>query len=269
MDKKTCPECGIENEEQYLYCKNCGASLTPKSEPETPPQNTNQSANYSSNYSASQNNFYSDDSYIDGIPEIEYQLYIGQKHNKFIPKFKAMEFTGSKYSWCWAPAILGFLGGPLWAAIWFFYRKIYKPAWILVAIGTVLSIITGLLTMNTTDAYYNAFMDSISSGDLNLFFNTVMNSSETLPFMISNTISDVSSFGTALFAGLYSHVIYKNQIKKKIIEYKTMHSDPQHYRLGLTYIGGTSGGMLTVGILLIIGSDTLVSIITKVLSMLL
>lgn len=31
MDKKICPDCGTENEKEYIYCKNCGTPL--KSEP--------------------------------------------------------------------------------------------------------------------------------------------------------------------------------------------------------------------------------------------
>ena len=38
MDKKICSECGTENENDYIYCKNCGALLTaaPKPENEQP-----------------------------------------------------------------------------------------------------------------------------------------------------------------------------------------------------------------------------------------
>lgn len=258
MDKKICTACGTENEEQYIYCKNCGAALSAKKSEK----------NYQPNpdFSTNQNDFYSSDSYINGIPEIEYQLYIGKNHEKFIPKFKKMEFTASKYSWCWAPALLGFVGGPLCAAIWFFYRKIYKPAWLLVVIGTILSIITGALAMNTTEAYYDALINSFSSGNFDSFLNTLANSSETVTIMLANTISDVASMTTAIITGLFTHNIYKNHIRNKIMEYKTMHSNPQHYRLGLTYIGGTSGGMLAVGLILMIGIENVVSIITTLLA---
>lgn len=259
MDNKICPECGIENEEQYLYCKNCGAPLNTKKEEAHTQYHSSESFNQ-------ETSFYSSDSYINGIPEIEYQLYIGKNHDKFLNKFKKMEFTGSKYSWCWAPAILGFLGGPLWAALWFFYRKIYKPAWVLVLIGLVLNIVTGLLTMNTTDAYYEAIINSFSTGNLDAVLDTLANSSETFTIMLSNTIADITSLATALFAGLFSHNIYKNQIRNKIMEYKTMHSDPQHYRIGLTYIGGTSGGMLTVGFVLMFGINSIVTFITTILA---
>ena len=38
MDRKICSECGTENENDYIYCKNCGALLTaaPKPENEQP-----------------------------------------------------------------------------------------------------------------------------------------------------------------------------------------------------------------------------------------
>lgn len=38
MDKKICSECGTENEQEYIYCKNCGALLgTAKTEPQKAP----------------------------------------------------------------------------------------------------------------------------------------------------------------------------------------------------------------------------------------
>lgn len=34
MDRKICSECGTENENDYIYCKNCGALLTAAAKPE-------------------------------------------------------------------------------------------------------------------------------------------------------------------------------------------------------------------------------------------
>ena len=36
MDKKICSECGVANESEYIYCKNCGAPLTKPAVQEEP-----------------------------------------------------------------------------------------------------------------------------------------------------------------------------------------------------------------------------------------
>ena len=40
MDKKICPDCGTENEKEYIYCKNCGTPLKSKPSAEEKPQAT-------------------------------------------------------------------------------------------------------------------------------------------------------------------------------------------------------------------------------------
>lgn len=268
MNNNICPDCGTENEEQYVYCKNCGTTLKAeqKEAPESPvfknsPPTAEQYTPYN-NYNPSPLS----NGYISGIPEIEYRLFIGKNCEKFLPKFEKMEFTGSKISWCWPPAVLGFFFGPLGAALWFFYRKMYKPAWILAVIGAVLSIITGILGLGTTDAYIDALLSSWSTGNFDEFMYALSDTTQTVPMIISNAIDEISTLATCIWAGLCSFNLYKTHAYSKITEYKTFQADPQHYRLGLTYIGGTSGGMLAVGILLMFGIDYIVSFITTIIA---
>ncbi len=54
MNNIICHECGTENEPQYIYCKNCGASLRP----DTVNNNTQyaQGQNYNSEYNVNNSN---------------------------------------------------------------------------------------------------------------------------------------------------------------------------------------------------------------------
>lgn len=149
MNKKICHECGTENEQEYLYCKNCGADLN-KTEDNTANSQTQYTPpNYNSNYNQDKSTadaFIVDS--IDGIPMEQIGLYVGKKSDYYCRKFSRMELTMSKISWHWPAAVLGFLFGPFGSAIWCFYRKMYKVAFILVAIGILLSGITCALTYN-------------------------------------------------------------------------------------------------------------------------
>ena len=220
MDKKICSECGTENESDYIYCKNCGTLLTsptkpaepapakaepehefiaqtapepkveqPSFQPAPPVYNT---ANGSAGYTP-------DSSPItDGIPQEELALFIGKKSAVIMPKFIKMEITNSKVSWCWPAAILGFLFGPMGAALWFFYRKMYKTGALLAVIGALINIIVAALTFNTTSADYTLLYRSFLSGDMQSVLNALssIGSTSTLLDVIADVISSAADLAT-------------------------------------------------------------------------
>ena len=57
-----------------------------------------------------------------------------------MPVFSKLEITGGKTAWHWPCAILSFLFGPIGAALWFFYRKMYKYAVIFLVVSLLYSI---------------------------------------------------------------------------------------------------------------------------------
>ena len=272
MNNNVCPECGTENEEQYLYCKNCGAELKTeaKSESEnnrstsgTEQNNTygyysfnekNQGPDFNQNYNPSKNFFYNTYGveHIGGISMEELGIFVGKKANDIIPKFAKMELTKTKVSWCWPAAILGFLFGPMGLALWFFYRKMYKPAIILSVIGAVLTLITSLLTFGSVDINYEAFFNSIMSGNFDAALDSFEESTSILS-MISSLLSDVSSFGAGIIGGLFSYHVYKLHSVAKIHEFKITQADSRYYQFGLASIGGVSGGMLALGLIIMCG----------------
>lgn len=314
MNFNICHECGTENEEEYIYCKNCGVKLSPAQneepvitevnsggsnfyggEPEKSPEPVNTDLKEGS-FSpeggfAGENSFFktaenpgthSNNSHheyepvngadiidtIDGIPAGEIGVFIGKKTDSILPKFRKMELTGSKISWCWPTAVLSFFFGPIGAALWFFYRKMYKAAVIFMAIGIIFSGIGSTVTALTYDPTVQDRMGSLledyytsppSTGEeLSLFLEEYIAVIEGL-YPAGALIEQLASTACLIITGLFSYYWYKNHAVKKIIEYRRRGNDMRYYQFGLMSVGGTSGGMLTVGIIIMIAAENIIS----------
>lgn len=273
-----CHECGTENEPQYVYCKNCGTLL--KTETNKQPQNQN---NYNYNYAADNTTYQYQQSgkngynttynqnvvveSIEGVPTEDMVTFVGKKSHNIIPKFSKMELTGSKASWCWPAAILGYLFGPLGAAIWFFYRKMYKIALIFVAIGVVTGTAVSLVA-GPTEWVDNILDEGVSQqfaeGNYDSFYGIledVLQSPETTRMYVANFISSLISIATMISAGIFGYYFYKCYAAKRINRYRLADVDPRYYRMGLASVGGTSAGMAVLGIVIMAFSEELFNLI--------
>ena len=272
MDKNYCDKCGTENEIKYKYCKNCGTPLNTNTADNTTYTEQTQYVHTNSQYNTEtpKNAFFIDS--IDGIPHEEVRVFIGSKSTEIMPKFSKMILTRSKISWCWPAALLGFFLGPLGASLWFFYRKMYKNAGILAIIGAVVTLITGLLNINPAAvAFGEEFLEQILNGDINSALASISNFSapETVLNIIGSLISDTVNTATCILCGLFGYHLYKKHCVAKIYEYRSLQTDPRYYRLGLAATGGVSGGMLALGIVIILASESITSVITSIISLLL
>ena len=286
MDKKICSECGVANENDYTYCKNCGAPLV-KSGPKpefigdaaenkadagsfdtnantggyTPPYGT---PNYGE-ASYSPYNTYA--SYaIDGVPAEDVAFFVGKKSADVMPKFMKMEITHSKVSWCWPAAILGFIFGPLGAAIWFFYRKMYKIALILLAAGTVLSFTTAALTYNVGTQDMKGIFESISEGDADALLEAFrsIEAGETALTLLASGINELANLAVCILCGLFGFYAYKNHCVRSIKGFIQNGIDQRYYRMGLASLGGVSGGMMAVGIISMIVIENIASTVINI-----
>ncbi len=259
MNNIICPVCQTENEPQYKYCKNCGKQLAFDNSNE--PKRADD-ATYSRQENAACDRAFVET--IDGVKTEDIEAYIGKKSATILPKLNKMEFTGSKISWCWPVAILSYLFGPLGAAIWFFYRKMYKVALVLTAVGVVL---TAGITFLSGDfaALEENLTTQIENGtfDVDAFLD-IIDSEETARSMIAGSIESIVNLATMIVCSLFAYGIYKSDIVKKINQYKLRDVDPRYYRMGLAAIGGTSGGMAFLGIVIM----SLAQEISTVISML-
>lgn len=295
MDKKICSECGVANENEYVYCKNCGAPLV-KKQPEPEPEfigneadNTNgsqagfaqspeqgaPSGSYTpppyeaQGYGGQYSPYNTYTAYaIDGIPAEDVAFFVGKKSAEIMPKFMKMEITHSKVSWCWPAAILGFLFGPFGAALWFFYRKMYKIALILLAAGTVLAFTNAALTYDANSESVSGVFDSITEGDagalLEAFESLV--STDTPRALLASGLEDLASLAICVLCGLFGFYAYKNHCVKSIKGFLQNGIDQRYYRMGLASLGGVSGGMLAVGIITMIVVQNIASAATVILS---
>lgn len=287
-----CEICGTENESKYKYCKNCGNLLNAQSETATAPQDfTAQQTVHFENTATDnmQNSFnnelngvagvqttqsgaaYSNFGYFtlndfSGISSEEMASFIGKKANKFLPKFSKMELSGSKISWCWPAAVLGYFFGPMGSALWFFYRKMYKPAFLFSAIGAVLTILTSVLDFNTGSQLSVDFsqitdFSSLISAVQESLKSTELSTSGLILSYLSPAISGFASLASCLISGMFGMNFYKNYCKKRIVEYRSFVADQRYYRIGLASVGGTSAGMLILGIALYFATNEIVSLL--------
>lgn len=273
-EKSFCSECGTENEKDYAYCKNCGALLNrpqpeaaPEAEPVTP-------ASPVPEVTGAGNGFTPPDTAPgvspDGIPQEEIALFVGKKSVAIMPKLIRMEITGSKTSWCWPPAILGFFFGPMGAALWFFYRKMYKKAALLAGIGAIITLITSLMTIGSASVDYDSVFEAFLSGDTQSFADALSSIGTTAGVLdiLAEVINNLADLLTCIFTGLFGYYAYKEHCVHTIRAYRQSIGDSRYYTMGLAAIGGVSGGMLAVGIVCMIFAMNLSDALTSVLSML-
>lgn len=254
MDKNICPKCSTENEAEYAYCKNCGTSLGGMPEPEREPkQNPYSGQAYSQPQRPQQpytppvyvqtppTNEYTAEDTIDGIPVSDMTTFVGKKSNVVIPKFMKIQILGSKSAWCWPAAIWSFCLGPIGAAIWFMYRKMYKLAIIFAAVAIAFSAVTYAIEPPNESALN---MDVGSTETFNALLEEILDEEEelTLSDYILSWIGIVVSIATITVTGIYGWYWYKQHSVNKIYSYRASNPDHRYYQFALCSMGGTSVG---------------------------
>ncbi len=228
MDKnsRTCPACKTENQENYIFCKNCGHPLD-----ETQPTG---GYRYSPPYGNpfSQPFGFAGPGYSQHTPEIngvkteKLEAYVGiAKRNYYIPKFIVFSKTGSKTAWNWAILLLGFLLEPVFAASWFFYRKMTKIGYMICAASVVFTAIFMLFSFNDV---YNTFrqiflaIETTSLANLEEFANQPVN--EIASFY--QEIIDLAKTAI-LAAGVISLALFGNYLymKRAVLDIKNFDKD--------------------------------------------
>ena len=225
---KICPFCKTVNEDEYVYCKNCGNLLESR-------ENTQDSnVNYTTFRSFENENTLP---VIDGVPTEDIAAFVGVKAPVFLRKFVKSEIVGSKTDWNWPVAVLSFFMGPCGAALWFLYRKMYKTGLLLLILG--LPILFGPTVINYYSGNLSSFLVETASSNISAGVSSLL-------LFTFQGIKLLSAIVLSLFADSW----YKSFAVKKI---KVFHAsaDARYYRFGLSAIGGTSGGALALGIIFI------------------
>ena len=249
-ENKICSECGTENEEKFVYCKNCGKELEPQKFEQNDYNTTSNNQPYGQ---YGYNDFIIPET--EGIPNEEVAAFVGRKAGKIIPKFAKMQATNSKISWCWPVAILSYFFGPVGAAFWYLYRKMYKMATIFFAIAILLSVAVSFVPSSLfgeereTVSYEEIFdtYENYANGEIDFeeYMNKISYYMEDMA--ITNPISQVTDIIFLVITGLFSYHWYKNKVIKSIKNIKATHTDSKYYYFALAANGGTSGGAVVLG----------------------
>ena len=233
---KICPFCKTVNEDEYVYCKNCGNLLESR-------ENTQDSnVNYTTFRSFENENTLP---VIDGVPTEDIAAFVGVKAPVFLRKFVKSEIVGSKTDWNWPVAVLSFFMGPCGAALWFLYRKMYKTGLLLLILG--LPILFGPTVINYYSGNLSSFLVETASSNISAGVNSLL-------LFTFQGIKLLSAIVLSLFADSW----YKSFAVKKIKVFNAS-ADARYYRFGLSAIGGTSGGALALGIIFIFAVSFLLS----------
>lgn len=228
MDKtKICNVCGTANEEEYVYCKNCGSPLMT--------ENSSQNAQYSPNHNYTNAygvyGCYADYSEItpelDGVETAKVQAYVGNKNrNKFMQSFIAIAKTGRKAFFNWAVMLTGILLSSVFTASWFFYRKMYKVGLIICAVFVALTVCITAINFNDDAAAVSATYDKISSYSEAELTEKLMYSEDgsaitsnafTSPLskVVSNVVT-VAEIVAVVLLSVYAYRIYYNHTLKEV-----------------------------------------------------
>lgn len=251
-----CKNCGTENEEKYSFCKNCGTPLRAT--------DSNRKKDYSYDYYADK---IPDE--IDGIPSSDFAHFVRDNRYKILDKFAKMSITGSKLSWCWPAAVLSFFFGFFGAAIWLFYRKMYRYAIIALCIGAVVlgvnTAITYTPSVSAAEAFLEVFIEMQTGGGFQQYltdFEALLDTfSATREVMAVNFINELANYSAAFFYGLFGMYIYKKHAVKKISAYRLVNSDSVYYSYGLSALGGTSAGMAVLAIIIAVTLNNIISML--------
>lgn len=253
-----CKNCGTQNEEKFSYCKNCGTPLRATEE------NTKNSYNTADKIPFE----------IDGIPSSDYSYFIGNNQHKILDKFAKMSLTVSKLAWCWPAIILSLLFGFFGAAIWLFYRKMYRYGVIALTVGLFILGINTAITYQPTlvlaEQFRQVLIEFMSGVNPEVFEETLKNVfgqfAASQQVGIASFISETANYFAAFYYGLFGMYLYKKHAYSKIKAYRAANSESDYYNYGLSSIGGTTVGMAVLAVIIYIAASnilTMIPFITK------
>ena len=248
---KICKNCATDNDDKFSYCKNCGTPL-----------DATEKIKIDQNYGYNPYNYSNPiPQEIDGIQTKELGMFVHSNRTKIIDKFSKMSITGSKLSWCWPAAILSMFFGFFGAAIWLFYRKMYKYGVIALAVAVIVlgfnTVITYEPTVNLFEQSANAFYElKGSTPDFQGFYALL---SEAFTQFASTPQTMLSTYCATIIYGLFGMYLYKKHSLQKITEYRSINKDSEYYAYGIRAIGGTSAGMAVLAIIITVVIQNLIS----------
>ena len=260
-----CPQCGAANYQNDIYCLRCGAKLDGTGDPyrdngERRAASDPYFADY--RYHFDRYGGISPDAPVDGIPCAEYSDFVGgSKPGRIIRKVSTMERYDKRFSWSWAALFLG--------PIWFFWRKLKKEGAVFAAVLLFLSVLFGLLQVNSAYVAYvkeiyaaygklasqeidlaefqeqlTAISDEYENGD------TALYSDER--WLALKCTQYLRTLALPLISALLAIPLYRKHARKRILEIRMRCSSMEEYGAALMREGGTSAGGAVLGVIAVL-----------------
>lgn len=272
-----CKNCGKENPVGEPVCISCGERLYfSDSRIENQEKGQSESINnnpydvndshyenpYTQRNTSQESNNYNDNTnenvLIDGIPAEEIAEYVQANSHKYIPKFLQIERDPNrKISWNWAIFFIPLLYfifsysiSFIFTAVWFFYRKMYKIGFIVIALSLLLTAATTTKSDLMLVESMRTLLQDMASGKIeysledgnNPLYDILEENQENIAeqntFMpMFNTI--VSSAALSVLV-LFSNYWYKKKVKDSILKIRNQAHDMNTYHMLLAQKGGVS-----------------------------
>lgn len=228
MNSKKCARCGTINEQEYIYCKNCGEPFTIS---ENQKNNNRQYTPISyRNAGESDTDYSGTPAEIGGVDAEKLAAYVGVKKGKrIINMFYLAEATGKKVKgFNWAVFLTGTLLAFPFVSSWFFYRKMYKVGAIICAISIAFTLIltaNGFLDSytqlkNEYDKYESYTVEEILNTNTQDETNEI-NLYDVIPTKVETAVSFLQTVISVVLA-IFAWNIYFKESTRRIKRLETI-----------------------------------------------
>ncbi len=225
-----CPVCGLENSQDYSFCKNCGTPLDgsyvpPDAETQyTPPPNYGNFHQTPPNAPYGFYNYpFTDYSVIEpeleGVDTRKVQAYVGNsKQNHYMQIFIAIKKLGRKIFISWPVALLGAVLGLTCAAGWFFYRKMYRIGIVVCLCGLLLSCFSTAATYSEKKAIAESYAVELAEvePDIDGDYSIVARHSFSTGYSLITSLVTLLTLGGVIFFAAYGNYYYYKNCTSRI-----------------------------------------------------
>ena len=260
MNSKKCIRCSTENEENFTYCRYCGAPLpvVDRMFPQDMPP-------FAEDNKASSHAKPDLPETIFGTSKRQLGIFIGKNDIKFLKKLRSMELRNQNSSWSACVFVLGLLFGFFGISAWFFYRKMYKWG--------VLTCILGALSLICPVFFTSAYELQLLTDSLILYLSAALTQSVNFIFAIfyqpayfpaidiSYLISCVAA--PVIFA-VFAMSIYKNKAVKAINRVNSSCYEPELLDIRIASEGGVSALSAVIPVIVALLSLCIAAIILTI-----
>lgn len=236
--KKICPNCGAENEEDALFCRQCRVPFILTEEE----QREDFGAVYIDGERVDGGEFADKDN---TLTVAEVSLYADKNREYFIKSFLKAKFTKGKQKFNWSAFFL--------TPYWFFYRKMYGTGFIFAGCEMGLSLIWTTLFIRCFAPAMD-FIAGVQSGSVemtqeiaNEYLRLINQCTANHPALSRIVLLfPLLIIALGITAGFLANRIYLEKIKKDAEKIKTISPNREMYKSYLRARGGTAPFMAVI-----------------------